>query len=149
MTAVSETGAEKLQPASPDATIAYGASDAVLRQAVTYAVRSFGNGGRMLAMSNGSSLPKRLHLRGSFGTCSSGSTPVNSAPAVTDTGLALLSGQTVLEELDLRESAITDASLPSLTKLANLKRLDLRGTRVTEQACGRLAKALPGGEIVR
>lgn len=148
LTAVSEAGATKLQENLPGVTIVYGASDAVLkRMAVT--MRSLQVGvGRSLAATM--TMWKRLHLRGKFSDAGIRPSDAVAGPsAVTDAGLVLLSGQTILEELDLRDSAVTDAGLTALTKLPSLKRLDVRGTSVTERGCTHFAKALPDCEIVR
>ena len=145
LTAVSAAGAKQLQASLPGATITYGASDAVLKDMST---RRISMGGGMMAFAAAPTMRKHLHLRGSFVEYrAAGQRPA--ATAVTDAGLALLTGQTILEELDLRESAVTDAGLTALTKLKSLKRLDLRGTGVTEQGCAQFAKALPDCEIVR
>ncbi|MGH7138060.1 MAG: hypothetical protein ACREHD_20100, partial [Pirellulales bacterium] len=93
---------------------------------------------------------KHLHARGNHLTEPPAEIAVVEQPnAVTDDGLALLVGQTAMEDLDLRDSAVTDAGLKSLAKLSSLKRLDLRGTRVTEDGCRRLAKTLTNCDILR
>jgi hypothetical protein len=143
LTAVSEEGVRRLQRALPKATIRYGASDALLNEALTTTIR----GGRSVGMAVAQLQHKRLHARGRFGVSTSqADTPV---VRLTDAGLASLSGQTELEELDLRESAVTDAGLTSLVKLTSLKRLDLRGAPVTEGGCRTLAKTLTNCEILR
>ena len=145
LTAVSAAGAKQLQASLPGATITYGASDAVLKDMST---RRITMGGGMMAIAAAPTMWKHLHLRGNFVEYrAAGQRPA--ATAVTDAGLALLTSQSILEELDLRESAVTDAGLTALTKLKSLKRLDLRGTGVTEQGCAQFAKALPDCEIVR
>jgi hypothetical protein len=75
--------------------------------------------------------------------------PEQKPHTVINAGLALLTGQTAMEEIDLRDSAVTDAGLKSLAKLTKLKRLALRGTQVTEHGCQRLAKTLSTCEILR
>lgn len=97
-----------------------------------------------------SQMLKRLHARGNhLMEPRETSALVEKPDTVTDEGLALLSGQTTMEELDLRDSAVTDAGLKSLAKLSSLKHLDLRGTHVTEDGCRRLAKTLTNCQILR
>ncbi|HWB12866.1 MAG TPA: hypothetical protein VG826_26810 [Pirellulales bacterium] len=144
LTAVSEEGARRLQESLPKATITYGASDASLKEALRKTIRTRRSIGTGVVRNQ----QKRLHARGRFGSTASG-TATTPATRLTDAGLALLSGQTALEELDLRESGVTDAGLTALVKLTSLKRLDLRGVQVTDAGCQKLAKALTNCEIVR
>ncbi|HVX14586.1 MAG TPA: hypothetical protein VHC22_25590 [Pirellulales bacterium] len=145
LTALSEAGSRELQKALPAASVITGANDSLLRGAVSVQVRNVVDGQEVYAV-----VPKtlkRLHARGSYPTHD---VQGNGALlTVTDAGLAALSGQTSMEELDLRESGVTDAGLASLFTLASLKRLDVRGTRVTESGCGNLAKILPNCTILR
>jgi Leucine-rich repeat (LRR) protein len=150
LTAVSEEGVKRLRAALAKATILYGASDASLKVALTNVIRqSNGYGSITIAMMPNPA--KRLHARGrsSVSPVSPAVTPTTPAVGLTDSGVALLSSHTELEELDLRDSAVTDAGLTTLVKLTNLKRLDLRGAPVTEGGCQKLAKTLSNCEILR
>jgi Leucine-rich repeat (LRR) protein len=147
LTAVSEGGLVELRQALPEAEIKAGANDAMIDNAIFGRVAMTTGGKTVIRRGSQIAMLKRLHARGNYPTRDENgdSEPIT----VTDEGLALLSGQTTMEELDLRESAVTDAGLTSLTALKSLKRLDLRGTQVTQQGCQRLAKTLPNCEIVR
>jgi hypothetical protein len=150
LTAVTENGVRRLQEALPNATIMYGASDASLKQYLTATIR-FPKGPGSIGVSV-APMPKQLHARGHFGVALPPTIRNVAAPstAVTDIGLAtIISSQTELEELDLRDSEVTDFGLALLIKLTKLKRLDLRGTQVTEAGCDQLAKTLIGCEILR
>ncbi len=69
--------------------------------------------------------------------------------AVTDAGMAHLSGQKKLVRLYLRYCNITDASVPELSKLTSLTELHLVKTKVTDDGIAKLEKALPGCRISR
>ncbi|HVX14587.1 MAG TPA: hypothetical protein VHC22_25595 [Pirellulales bacterium] len=144
LTALSEAGLGELGKALPTASVLAGANDALLNGAVSVQVRYVLAGNEVFGV-RGITL-KRLHARGNYPTHDEqGGAP----PTVTDAGLAVLSGQTSMEELDLRESGVTDAGLTSLVTLTGLKRLDVRGTRVTASGCDNLAKSLPQCTILR
>lgn len=151
LTAVSEAGFRELRGALPDTSITVGADDAVIERAIFAYGLSIQGLGRMVSTRGGQSqMLKYLHARGKHLMEPRETGALMEKPgAVTDDGLALLSGQTTMEELDLRDSAVTDAGLKSLAKLSSLKRLDLRGTHVTEHGRQRLAKTLPNCEILR
>ncbi|HVX14585.1 MAG TPA: hypothetical protein VHC22_25585 [Pirellulales bacterium] len=156
LTAVSKAGFRELHKALPETAVSVGANDETIdRLLFRFAVRveslgAFGNVTNVRGKQTATL--KKLHLRGGFSTKSQqrqsdgGIAEMNS---VTDAGMAFLSGQTAMEELDLRDSGITDAGLASLVKLTNLKRLDLRGTRVTDDGCARMAKSLRDCVILR
>jgi internalin A len=151
LTAVGETGLVKLHQALPDAEIKGGASDALLDAAIFAQVATTTRSGKtvttVIRRGGQVTMLKRLHARGNYPMRDEDG---DSEPmTVTDAGVALLSGQTEMEELDLRESGVTDVGLASLGKLTKLKRLDLRGTQVTEDGCQQLAKTLTGCEILR
>jgi hypothetical protein len=57
---------------------------------------------------------------------------IGSHPAVTDAGLAHLSGITKLEELNLSGTDITDAGLAHLSRLIKLEELNLSGADITD-----------------
>ena len=149
LTAVSEAGFVKLRHALPDTAITVGADDTTIEHAL-FAVVMTSFAGQTVTTREQVVTLKHLHARGSHLTGPAPEGGVVEKPnTVTDGGLDLLTGQTTMEELDLRDSAVTDAGLKSLATLTSLKRLDLRGTRVTEPACQRLAKTLPNCEILR
>jgi hypothetical protein len=151
LTAVSEAGFRELRGALPDTSITVGADDAVIERAIfAYAASIQGLGRMVMTRGAQSQMLKYLHARGKhLKEPRETGALVEKPGAVTDDGLALLSRQTMLEELDLRDSAVTDAGLKSLAKLRSLKRLDLRGTHVTEHGRQRLAKTLTNCEILR
>jgi len=141
LTAVTAAGAEKLRKRRPQTTIEVGACDALFNR-LPLTLRTTG-GGRAFGVARDSIKLKRLHARGQ-------AVENGVSLAVTDAGLVTLSVvQTELEELDLRDSAVTDKGLWSLRALKQLKRLDMRGAPVTEQGVARLARVLPGCEILR
>ena len=151
LTAVSEAGFRELRGALADTAIKVGASDTTIEHAIFgIAAYQVGFGPVVTTRGPNAVMLKHLHAHGKHLM----EPPAESAVAeksntVTDEGLASLSGQTTMEELDLRDTAVTDVGLKSLVKLTNLKRLDLRGTRVTEDGCRRLANALSGCEVLR
>jgi hypothetical protein len=61
------------------------------------------------------------------------------ATAITDAGLAHLTGLTGLQTLHLNGTAITDAGLERLRGLTSLRELSLYGTKITDDGLGHLA----------
>lgn len=150
LTAVSEAGYMAIDKALPDTHIWIGANDAMLNSATHNQVRIQRNGNLRIAIAPAPRLLKRLHARGNYPTHNRDATTVLAgAKTVTDAGLFALSGQTAIEELDLRDSGVTDGGVSMLSTLTSLRRLDLRGTAVTQGGCDALAKALPDCEILR
>lgn len=143
LTAVTADGAVEFRQSHPQASVDFGASDALLRRSpkmhseyiMERTVLGYGMCSQRIKL-------KRLHARGKVVTG-------GVAAGVTDTGLAVVAAHTELEELDLRESNVTDKGIRTLRALTNLKRLDLRGSAVTGQGVQKLARMLPECEILR
>jgi hypothetical protein len=66
---------------------------------------------------------------------------------ITDAGLAYLSANQQLAELQLIDCAIGDAGLPHLYGRKNLTRLLLQDTNVTPPGITELCQALPGCRV--
>ena len=132
-----------------DTAIKVGASDTTIEHAIFgIAAYQVGFGPVVTTRGPNAVMLKHLHAHGKHLM----EPPAESAVAeksntVTDEGLASLSGQTAMEELDLRDTAVTDVGLKSLVKLTNLKHLDLRGTRVTEDGSGGSPTHLPAARF--
>lgn len=67
----------------------------------------------------------------------------NSAPLITDAGLAEVAKLTKLLKLNLKATKITDTGLEPLKSLRKLETLDLTGTQVTPAGAAAIQKALP------
>jgi len=67
---------------------------------------------------------------------------------ITDAGVVHLTGLTALKRLYLNNTQITDASLVHLTGLMALERLWIYGTQVTEVGVAKLQKALPNARLI-
>ena len=69
--------------------------------------------------------------------------------AITDVGIAHLSGLKNVEVLSLQFTSITDAGLPHIKDLPNLVMLDLRGTGVSQGALDQFEADRPGVRLWR